>query len=101
MIGDFNALRLHPIVLTGETLHLRSGFRWSVSLRLSDIVDVRRPKPSDAKSPDYLTFARAGEARLVIALKQPVRVHGLFGIQKEVSRIGLFADDYGCISRCA
>jgi hypothetical protein len=58
-------------------------------------VDVQTPKLKDAKSPDYLSFARAGEARLVIVLKQPVRVHGLFGIDREVSRIGLFLDEVG------
>jgi len=76
-------------------LHLRSRFRWSVALRLTDIVDVQRPKRNDAKSPDYLSFARAGEAHMVIVLKQPVRVNGLFGIDKEVTRIGLFLDDVG------
>jgi hypothetical protein len=95
MIGDFNAVRLHPIVLAGETLHLRSGFRWNVNLDLADVVDVQTPKLSDAKSRDYLSFAQAGEARLVLVLKQPVRVNGLFGIHKQVSRIGLFLDDMG------
>jgi hypothetical protein len=93
MVGDFNAIRLHPIVLAGQALHLRSGSRWSATVPLSDIVDVQRPKRNDAKSRDYLSFARAGEAQIVLVLKQPVRVSGLFGIAKDVSRIGLFLDD--------
>ena len=93
IIGDFNAIRLHPIVLAGETLYMRSGFRWCATLRLMDIVEVQQLKPKDAKSRDYLSFALAGEAQMVIVLKQPVRVKGLFGIEKEVSRIGLFLDD--------
>jgi hypothetical protein len=93
VIGEFNALRLLPIVLADETLHLRSGFRWSATIRLTDIVDVQRPKRNDIKSPDYLGFARAAEPQMVLVLKQPVRVLGLFGREKEVSHIGLFLDD--------
>jgi len=93
IIGDFNALRLHPIVLAGETLHLRSGLRWRATVPVPDIMDVQRPKLNDAKSRDYLSFARAGEAQMVIVLKQPVRISGLFGITRTVSRIGLFVDD--------
>jgi hypothetical protein len=76
-------------------LYLRSGFRWNTALRLADIIDIRAPKQSDAKAPDYLSFARAGEAQLVLVLKQPVRVNGLFGMAKKVSRIGLFLDELG------
>lgn len=93
IIGDFNAIRLHPIVLGSETLYLRSGFRWNVTVRLMDIADLQTPKRNDAKSPDYLSFALAGEPHMVIVLKQPVHVKGLFGMDKEVSRIGLFLDD--------
>jgi hypothetical protein len=95
MIGEFNALRLLPIVLSGDTLHLRSGLRWSGSLSLADIVDVQQFKRSDAKSPDYLSFARAGDPQLVLVLKQPARISGLFGSQRQASRIGLFLDDVG------
>jgi hypothetical protein len=95
MIGDYNAIRLHPIVLAGDSLHLRSGFRWSVNLRVAEIADVQTPKRTNPKSRDYLTFARAGETRLVLVLKQPVRVSGLFGLDKNVSRIGVYVDDLG------
>lgn len=93
VVGEFAALRLLPIVLADQTLHLRSGIRWSATVRLIDIVDVQRPTPRDARPPDYLSFARAGEARLVLVLRHPIRVHGLFGMGKHVSRIGLFVDD--------
>ncbi|NOK62519.1 MAG: hypothetical protein GFH27_549333n7 [Chloroflexi bacterium AL-W] len=93
MIGEFNALRLLPIVLADETLHLRSGFRWSATVRLMDIVDIHRPKRNAIKFPDYLSFARAAEPQMVLVLKHPVRVFGLFGREKEVSHIGLFLDD--------
>lgn len=93
MIGDFNALRLHPIVLTGDTLHLRSGLRWGANVPLAEIVAVQRPKPSDAKARDYLSFARAGEAQLVLVLAQPVRVAGLFGAHRQATRLGLYVDD--------
>jgi hypothetical protein len=56
-------------------------------------VAVQAPKQNDGKASDYLSFARAGEAQMVLVLTQPVRVNGLFGIGKGVSRTGLFIDD--------
>jgi hypothetical protein len=95
LIGDFNATRLHPIVLANATLHLRSGLRWSAALPLADIVEVQKPKQRDAKSPGYLSLARAGQPQLVLLLRRPARVEGLFGRVKQVSRIGLFLDEVG------
>jgi hypothetical protein len=93
MIGEFNALRLLPIVIAGDMLYLRSGMRWSVNIPLADIVAIQAPKRGDAKSSGYLSLARAGDPHMVLVLKQPVRVSGIFGLDKEASRIGLFLDD--------
>jgi hypothetical protein len=93
MLGDFTSLRLHPIVLDGETLHLRSGLLWSADLPVSQIADIQTPKRADAKARDYLSFARAGEAKLVLVLDRPLEVSGVFGIKKQPRRIGMFVDN--------
>lgn len=93
VIGDWNAIRLHPILLSDTVVYLRSGLRWKVTLPLTDIVAIDKPQRADAKASDYLSFALAGPPQLVLVLKEAVRVQGLFGMTKEVRRIGLFLDD--------
>lgn len=40
-----------------------------------------------------IELAVVGDPQLVLLLKRPVVVEGLFGIERHVSRIGLFLDD--------
>jgi hypothetical protein len=92
IIGDFQAARLHPIVLAGDRLHLRLGLRWRVTIDIADIEGIRKPLRADEKRPDYVRFALAGTPQLVLRLKQPVVVKGLFGMRRTVSLIGVFVD---------
>ncbi|MCI0697760.1 hypothetical protein L0337_37905 [candidate division KSB1 bacterium] len=93
LIGDYHAQRLHPIVLSKTHLHLRAGLRWRATITLSDIEAVQKANPRERKAADYVSFAIFGQPRLVIDLKQPVIVTGLFGITRKVRRIGLAVDD--------
>jgi hypothetical protein len=93
LIGDFNATRLHPIVLATDTLYLRAGLRWRADIPIADIAGIHKIGPDDAKPADYVNFAFAGEPQLMITLKRRTQVRGLFGIKKDVSHIGLFLDD--------
>ena len=92
IIGDYHAVRLHPIVLGTHTLYIRTGLRWRVDIDWMNIAAVRRTtgqKPAHR----YLNAAVFGEPRFVLQLKEPVIAHGLFGSQKQVSYIGLTVDD--------
>lgn len=60
IIGDFQAARLHPIVLAGDSLHLRLGLRWRVTIDIADIEGIQKPSRADEKRPDYVRFALAG-----------------------------------------
>lgn len=93
IVGDLNAARLHPIVLDGDTLHLRVGLRWRATIALEDITSISRPAMRDSKKPGYLGFTLAGEPQMVLELARPVTAHGFFGLTREVSRVGLFVDD--------
>jgi hypothetical protein len=93
LMGDFHAQRLHPIVLSKAHLHLRAGMRWRATIPFSDIGAIQKANPRERKAAGYMSLAIFGQPRLVIRLKQPVIVTGLFGITKEVQRIGLAVDD--------
>lgn len=93
VIGDYHAIRLRPIVLEAERLHLRAGQRWRLSIPYSLIGDIRRPTKADAKRADYVNFAVAGEPGLVLELAAPVEAVGLLGRRKQARFIGLTVDD--------
>lgn len=93
VIGDYHAIRLRPIVLEAERLHLRAGQRWRLSIPYNLIGDIRRPAMADVKRADYVNFAIAGEPALLLELAAPVEAVGLLGRRKQARYIGLTVDD--------
>lgn len=93
LLGDYHAMRLHPIVLTREFLYLRMGLRWRATVPLAEIINIQNFSPREKRTADYLRLTVFGDPRFVIRCKQPVTVQGLFGIKRKVHRIGLAVDD--------
>jgi hypothetical protein len=93
LLGDYQAMRLHPIVLSQEFLFIRTGLRWRATLPLANIAAIDKFKAREKRIKDYLGLSIFGDPRLLICCKQPVVVRGLFGIKREVCRIGLTVDD--------
>jgi hypothetical protein len=93
LLGDYHAMRLHPIVLGREFLYLRTGLRWRAVVPLAEIAGIQKFNPREKRADDYLHLSVFGDPRLVIHCKRPVMVKGLFGIKREVSQIGLTVDD--------
>jgi hypothetical protein len=92
LIADFYAMRSHPVLIVDDTIHLQIGLRWKATIPISAIssVDIGSGPPRNAKG-----YIRASvlSPRVVLNLKDPVAVHGPFGIVKDASRIGLSIDD--------
>lgn len=93
MLGDYHAMRLHPIVLSDNTLFLRTGLRWRIDLLRDNIAAIEKFHAREQRGKEYLSLAIFGAPHWVIICKQPVLVRGLFGIKRVVSRIGLTVDD--------
>jgi len=93
LLGDYHAIRLHPIVLSRNALFIRTGLRWRATIPLADIAAIQKFNARAKRTKDYLGLAVFGDPRFVIHCKQPVLVQGLFGIKREVCRIGLTVDD--------
>lgn len=92
LIGDYHAIRVHPIIVAPGTLHLRTGLRWRADIPLENIEEVRAGSPDHPKSSEYLR-ASILWPRSSIILKSPVEIHGLFGRRKTARRIGVSVDD--------
>ncbi len=93
LIGDYHAIRLHPLVLDETHLHLRIGMRWRATIPLSGIAEIQNLSRREKSVDDYVSVALFGSPRLVMALRQPITIKGLFGIQKETWRLALTIDD--------
>jgi hypothetical protein len=92
LIGDFHAIRLHPVILTYDNLFLRTGIRWSATIPISEIAEVEIGNRKPKKSKTYLR-ASILYPRVILHLTHPVPVKGLFGMLRHPSQIGLSIDD--------
>lgn len=93
LIGDYQAVRLHPHVLSDQQLLIRTGLRWRIDVDWHNIAAVQRTPPHRSRRVDYVNAAVEGEPKLVLQLHEPVTARGLFGIQRRVRQIGLTVDD--------
>lgn len=94
LLGDCNALRLRRSHLTHDTLHIRLGLRWSISIPLASIASIDEVREEKQwKRKDVLKVAILEEPRWLITLREPMTAHGLAGIRKEITAVALLPDD--------
>lgn len=92
VLGDFQAIRLHPSVCDGHTLHLRAGLRWRMTIPLHQIAAIH-PGRTWKPAPGRLNMAVMGQPDLVLDLREPVPAYGLLGRQQAVQQVGFSVDD--------
>lgn len=92
LLGDYHALRLRRSWLGGDALQLRVGMRWNVTIALSNIASIE-PIREWKKRRGVLKVAMLDEPRWLITLREPVVVHGIAGIRKEIRALALLPDD--------
>lgn len=93
ILGDFHALRLHPLVIDGNTLHLRRGLLWRGTVALDSIQGVRRVLSSDTRHKGFVSLAPVGQGDIVLVLREPTTIYGLLGMQRQVTRFGIAVDN--------
>jgi hypothetical protein len=94
LLGDYHALRLRRTTIDADALHLRFGMRWNATVPLAQIESIREIREErDWKRRDVLRIAILDEPRWLIALREPILVHGLIGMTKEVRAFAVLPDD--------
>lgn len=97
ILGDYQALRLRPLVVTDRNIEMRFGFRWSATISRTAVASVEMLPSADAEAlrehPTYLRFSHIEEPNHLIRLTRPFVFEGLFGIRREVDLIGVRLDD--------
>ena len=88
LIGDLRALVLRPIRVEGGDLLLRLGLRWEADIPLGRIASVERGAPGPGMKLGVL-----GTPNLLVRLREPATLHGLFGIVRRSDALLLQVDE--------
>lgn len=95
-IGDYKAIKHYPIRVTKNHVYIRIGLRSKVDIEIDNIDTVSKSVKEDEKI-NYenilLMSASMSEPNIYIALKEKVKLKGLFGISKEVDKVALSLDE--------
>lgn len=95
LLADIHAIRIYPVALTADTLHIRIGIRWRAAIPLAEIARVERitavPDGAD-KRPDFANLALF-EPTVLVTLRGPVELRGLLGRRRWAERLALTIDD--------
>lgn len=94
LLGDLHAVRLRPLRIHGETLHIRIGLRRTLSVPLDTVARIGEPaKDERAERRDYLKAVLLGSPNRRIELTEPVLAIGLYGLSRQAGTIDLHVDE--------
>jgi hypothetical protein len=95
IIGDYQAMRLRPLVLQEDAIEVRVGLRWSVRIPYVQIACLRATGKEipRKRSPGYLHAAVLVDPKLILDLRSPALAAGAYGIEKTITRVGIAVDD--------
>ena len=89
LIGDLHALRHGGIVVTPSVLELRLGVRWRGQVPRADIIAVTRCNGAPRKQVDFSILG----ANVLVTLRRPTVIQGLFGRRRQVDVLALSIDE--------
>ncbi|OUJ69499.1 hypothetical protein [Hymenobacter crusticola] len=94
LLAHGQAVRLRPVLLTADTLHLRVGFVWQLTVPVADLVAVTplRDQPTPALDLLNLTKLLFTPPNLLLTFHQPVTVHGPYGVQRTGRQLAVYLD---------
>lgn len=99
LIADYRAVRLEPLILGGQRMHIQKGIRGMVSVDYSLIKTIQKVtrQPKEMKKTSFNLTPTGSlfgdEPQFEMLLKDSVTVIGLFGIKKNVQRIYIKVDE--------
>jgi hypothetical protein len=89
VIADAQAIRLHPVAVSGRALHVRLGVRWRAAIPLADIASVTEIGAVPEGAMNLALF----EPTVLVTLRTPAVVRGLLGKRRRADRLALTIDD--------
>jgi hypothetical protein len=95
LIGDYQAVRLRPLLVDEDVLRVCLGLRWTLAIPYAQIRQARPRGRGEvfAGTANDLRAALLVDPQLILELDGPVVARGLYSITKNVTRVGLAVDD--------
>lgn len=95
LLGFARALKLRPVCVSGDVLHVRSGMAWALDFARGDIarVEVGRPRVPGKRTPGYLRAMAIGQPNVLVTLRASAVARGPYGRTRTIDRFSLALDD--------
>jgi hypothetical protein len=100
VLGFARSIQLRPIVVSADTLHVRSGMKCAIEIpkRLIAGIEFGRMRTLDKRTPEFIAAA-PGQPNVMIELREPVRARGPYGTGRMITRVSLVIDDLVAFQR--
>lgn len=93
LVGDYRAVVARPTRIGPTHLSLRVGLRWEAELPLALVERADRlPAAPGARGPETVAVALLGQPNVALRLRAPVRLTGMYGIERPAREIWLHVD---------
>jgi hypothetical protein len=91
LVRDYRAIGARPVVLTQDALEFRLGHRWAATIprALIDRSEAATWRNAPAQDPEHLNAARPGDPNVIIHLREPIEVKGLYGMRKRITSLAM------------
>ena len=93
LVGHYHASRLQPLIVDDQNIYLRTGLIWRGQVSLNNISEVRKATKDDRQADGYVNVSLFGDPDVVLVLKEPEVIEGLFARKREVKIAGVALDD--------
>ncbi|MBO0937628.1 hypothetical protein J2I47_13810 [Fibrella sp. HMF5335] len=93
VLAIINTIQKRPSFRTDNAVHLRLDIRWEAIIPLNSIAAVIPIFDKPAKQPGLLNAALATAPNVLITLREPVVVKGIYGLTRTVTQVALFMDN--------
>jgi len=97
IFGFLKSISKRPTIIDSDNLKLRYGIMSEVDIEIDDIKSIEMTTASfdkDDKAITYLSLLGDSEGHnIILTLKKPYTLNGVYGIRKEFQKIALFIDD--------
>ncbi|TVT43276.1 hypothetical protein FNT36_04085 [Hymenobacter setariae] len=94
LLAHAHAVRLRPVLLTADTLHLHVGSVWQLTVPVAELVAVVPLRDNPTPAPDLLNLTKLlfTPPNLLLTFSQPVTIKGPYGIQRTGRRLAIYLD---------
>ena len=93
LLSEWHAHRLRPTMITGDSLVLRAGVRWEMSIPLQRIQSFRRVSAIEDQPKGTLNLVALGDPLFEVTTDVPINAHGVYGMSKSTDCVWFTIDD--------